>query len=90
MRAAKIALIITFTAALILWVRGGRDFPLQQAFPFLGGRRPGIYELGGLTILLITCWGLKRLRRSEDPSTPPPRDSEAFDEAEDGESREDE
>jgi hypothetical protein len=89
-KAAKIALIIAFTAALIVWARGGRDFPMQQAFPFLGGRRPGIYELGGLAILLITCWGLKRLRPSEDPSTPPPRDSEAFDEAEDSGDREDE
>ena len=65
MKAVKIALIIVFISLLIAWVRGGADMPIQQVFPLLGGHRPDIYDLAGIVMLLITCWGLKRLHRTQ-------------------------
>ena len=64
MKAVKIVLVLILIAALINAVRLGQSFPLPHVFPFLGGMAPSQYDLAGIAMLLITLWGLARLRRN--------------------------
>jgi hypothetical protein len=64
MKIIKITLIIIFISALINAVRLGDDYPIVQALPFLGRGRPLIYHIAGIAVLLITAWGLHRLRKN--------------------------
>lgn len=66
MKIIKITLIIIFISALICAVRLGDDYPIVQVLPFLGRGRPLIYHFAGISILLITCWGLYRLRKNRN------------------------
>ena len=63
MREAKIVLILLLFAALIHAVREDAGFRLPQVVPFMGGRRPGEYDLAGIAMILIFLWGLGRLHR---------------------------
>lgn len=75
MKAAKVVLILILIAVLINAVRLGDDFPLPYVFPGLGGMPPSQYDLAGIAMILITLWGLARLRqnrRKADPWKPPP------------------
>jgi hypothetical protein len=66
-RASKLVmliLILVLAAALINWVRSGDStWHIAQSLPLLGGYAPDMYNLGGAAMLLITLWGLRRLRR---------------------------
>ena len=63
MREAKIVLILILFATLIHAVREDGGFRLLQVIPFMGGRRPGEYDLAGVAMVLISLWGLGRLNR---------------------------
>lgn len=63
MKWAAITIIVLMIASLIAWVRGGENFHIAQAFPFLGGYDPGIYDTGALIVIFITSVGLLRLAR---------------------------
>jgi len=65
MKAAKITAIAVIVLAFMLWVKGSTSFGhIVQILPFLGGNKPGIYDLAGIVMILITIRGLRRLRSS--------------------------
>jgi hypothetical protein len=66
MKIIKITLIIIFISTLICAVRLGDEYPIVQVLPFLGRGRPLIYHIGGILIILITMWGLHRLRKNKN------------------------
>lgn len=66
MKTTKIVLVVVISALLIRAVCSGYDFKLPMVLPFMGGRKPGIYEGGAIAIILITLWGIIRLGRSDD------------------------
>lgn len=62
MRAAAVIAIIIVAACLILWATV--EYPLEHianVFPLLGGHPPSFHDLGGLAMVLITIWGLRRI-----------------------------
>jgi hypothetical protein len=63
MTAFKIILICLFSCLLIGWLRQGSSFPIVQTLPFLGGHKPGLYDIGAFVLLLLALWGVGRLRR---------------------------
>ncbi len=64
MKAAAITLIVILFATLILWIREeAAPFQIAKVFPFLGGDRPGLYDLGGLVMIIIVIMGLRRVCR---------------------------
>jgi hypothetical protein len=65
MRATKIVLVVVIAALLMRAVCSDYDFKLPMVLPFMGGHKPGIYEVGGIAIILIALWGIKRLGRSD-------------------------
>jgi len=75
MKFLKIILVVVVAAAIINFVRGGDIFPLPQVLPFCGGHAPSVaYDvMGGLGLIALCGWGLKRLHKthseaSENPS----------------------
>jgi len=63
MKAFLITLILLGAFALICFVRDGADFPLPQVIPALDGRALSVpYFLGGLALLVLMIWGLRRLQ----------------------------
>ena len=66
MKTIAITLIIVFVSAVILFVRGGADFPIVRVLPFLGGHEPGLYDVGALVILAILALGIRRMYRQDD------------------------
>jgi hypothetical protein len=65
MRLAKIVVVLIVIAALITWVRAGTNFGhIVRCLPFLGGHKPGFYDVGALTLLGLAVWGISRLGRS--------------------------
>ena len=72
MKAAKITVIAVLVLAFIAWVKGNARFDhIVQVIPFLGGHRPGIYDLAGIVMILITIWGLCRLRSTRSGADEP-------------------
>ena len=64
MKAAQVILAILITAAIINYLRGGDGFPLPQALPMCDGRPfSGSHALGGIALLFLLFWGLRRLSR---------------------------
>ena len=64
MKTFWIVLMILLIAVLINAVRGGADFPLVQALPFLGGDRPSwLWDGAAIVMLVIALWGMRRLHR---------------------------
>jgi len=63
MKEARIVLILILFGTLIHAVRGDADFSLPHVIPFMGGRRPGEYDLMGIAMILIFLWGMARLNR---------------------------
>ena len=61
-----IVLIVILTFALIDWCREGDTFHIVQSLPLLGGYRPGIYDLAGGILLLMTIAGIVKMRRKGD------------------------
>ena len=54
--------IIIFAFAIIGWVLGdGGPIRVAELLPFLGGHPLGIYDLGGIWMLVIIVLGLRRL-----------------------------
>ena len=66
MKATKVVLTIVILIILIKAVSADFDFKLPMVLPFMGGSRPGIYEIGGVIILLIAIWGINRLGHRDD------------------------
>lgn len=66
MKVAWVVLILVLLASVACWVRGGADFNIVSALPFLGGRPPGIADIGALALLAITGWGIARLLTRKD------------------------
>lgn len=64
MRAFWIVLVVLLIGVLINAVRDGAEFPLVQTLPLLGGDRPSwLWDGATMAMLLITCWGIRRLYR---------------------------
>ena len=63
MKAVQITLVLVTILALARWVQDGNSFHIVRTLPLLGGHRPGIYDLAGIAMLLITLIGFARLRR---------------------------
>ena len=63
MKAVQITLVLIVILALAGWVQDGNSFHIVRTLPLLGGHRPGIYDLAGFAMLLITLIGFVRLRR---------------------------
>lgn len=70
MRPALITFIIMAMGALILWIAADVSIGhLAQLFPFVGGFEFGPTDIGGLAMILITLWGLRRLYRNASDSS---------------------
>ena len=63
MKAVKIVLVVLLIAALANWIRDGKSFSLLESLPIIGGYEPGIYDVGGIVMVLIALWGVDRIRR---------------------------
>ncbi len=89
MKTLKIAVILLLAAIAINLVRGPADFPLPHILPLSGGFRPGIYDLGALSMILLCLWGLLRVSRLGQPRddrariSPSPTEYEEVDDDED-------
>ena len=68
-RIVYLTLVILIAAALINFARGGEGFHIAKVLPFASGETPGIYDWAGIAIVLITLWGIQRLRRNRNSST---------------------
>ena len=69
MKAAKITFILIVIVCLILFVlEGSKLAHIARLLPFMGGHPPGIYDVAGLVLIILACWGLARLRRSTTDS----------------------
>ena len=67
MKAAKIALVVVFISALIVWVRGGQpSVHPAKLLPFLGGHRVSIYDFGAVAMILMTVVALTRRPLTEE------------------------
>jgi uncharacterized membrane protein len=68
MKLAKIVLILAFAACLINAIKGGDSYYLPQVLPFMAGKRPIIFEVLSLVLivlaLIILHFVSKRNRRS--------------------------
>lgn len=60
-----IVLLVLLTAALLTWLRAeGGGTSVVRALPLLGGHKPSIlWDGASAAMLLITLWGIGRLRR---------------------------
>ncbi|MFC1793677.1 hypothetical protein ACFL3Q_08845 [Planctomycetota bacterium] len=65
MKVTKVVLAIVIGMLLIKTVSSEYDFKLPMVLPFMGGSKPGIYEIGGIVVILIAIWGIGRLGRSD-------------------------
>jgi hypothetical protein len=63
MKVVWTVLVIVLLAGVICWVREGAGFSVLQALPLLGGHAPGLFDVGGVALIVITIWGLRRLAR---------------------------
>ena len=69
MKAAKITFILIVIVCLIFFVLEGSELGhIARLLPFMGGHPPGIYDVAGLVLIILACWGLARLRRSTTDS----------------------
>jgi hypothetical protein len=65
MKAAKIVLVVVFSAALIRAARLGDIYPLPQALPLLGGKRPGLYDILGVLLVIAFLFAFSRIGRKK-------------------------
>jgi hypothetical protein len=65
MKVTKVVLAIVIGMLLIKTVSSEYDFKLPMVLPFMGGSKPGIYEIGSIVVILIAIWGIGRLGRSD-------------------------
>jgi|GEM_PF-3463312 len=64
-----IVIVVIVTAAFVNFLREGADWPLPQALPGCDGKPLSLtYLLGGVAIVFLVLWGLRRLGRSADKS----------------------
>ena len=64
MRTFKTTLILLSALALAVWLRASVDFGhIARVLPFSGGFRPSIYDAAAIAMVLISLWGLGRLKR---------------------------
>ena len=62
-----IVLIVLLFAALIDWVREAQDpFHVLGTLPLLNPRPSGLWHVAGLLMIVITAWGIRRLKNSDD------------------------
>ena len=61
-----VVLIAVFAFALINWCRMGGTFHIVQSLPLLGGYRPGLHDIAGLVLVLLTINGIRKIRRNGD------------------------
>ena len=88
MKVIQIAMIVLLAAVAINLVRGPADFPLPHILPLSGGFRPGVYDLGALSMLLLCLWGLlrvSRLGRPRDQDSRISSTSDSYEEVDDDE-----
>ena len=63
MKAAQVVILAVVVLVLMNWSRGDHSFALPTTLPLLGGKKPGIYDVGAATALIIALIGLVRLGR---------------------------
>lgn len=66
MKPALVTAILLLTLAVLGWLRADHRFDIRTIVPFLTGREIGVFDWGGLALLILAAWGLSRL--NEDPS----------------------
>jgi hypothetical protein len=59
MKAAKIILVVLFTAALVQGAKLGYSYFLPQIIPLCHGYKPGIYDLIGIVMILLFLYALR-------------------------------
>ena len=65
-----IVIIVIVTAAIVNFLRGGENWPLPQALPGCDGKPLSlIHLLGGIAIIFLIFWGLRRLGRSANEAS---------------------
>ena len=63
MKIIVIVLVILLCALAINFFRAGDDFPLPRVLPAADGKRfNAAYFAGGVALLCLLLWGLRRLR----------------------------
>jgi len=67
MKAFKIVMIVLVAAVVLNLIRGRESFPLPHVLPLAGGFSPGMYDIGGLGMILLCIWGLLRVSRLGRP-----------------------
>ena len=65
MNVTKIVLALVIATLLISAVSSEHDYKLPMVLPFMGGSKPGIYEIGGIVVIVIVIWGIRKLDRSD-------------------------
>ena len=61
MKCAKLVVVLMIVTSFILWCRRSLDIGhIARSLPFSGGCRPGIYDVGGIAVLLLLLWGFSR------------------------------
>ncbi len=64
MRAFVIVTLLLLFAAILNFVRSGADFFVLDTLPLIGGRSPSLlWDGAAVAMILITIWGIRRLRR---------------------------
>ena len=65
MRVIKITLILLVASSVFAFVKSGMVFHIAKVLPFCSGN-PIVwsYEIGGLVIIGLFIWGLRRLNRN--------------------------
>jgi hypothetical protein len=65
MKTIRLTLIMLVAIAFYLSIKAGHSFNIVQALPFAEGENINIYHFGSLAVVLITLWGLRRLKKDE-------------------------
>ncbi|MBN2212274.1 MAG: hypothetical protein JW709_12825 [Sedimentisphaerales bacterium] len=66
MKTVYIFMIILILAIIVRIANQGHGFLITQVLPFMGGHDPGIYDIAGLSAIIIAALYLISPRRKDD------------------------
>lgn len=69
MKPVLVTAILLLTLAVLGWLRADHRFDIRTIVPFLSGREIGVFDWGGLALLILAAWGLSRLHRGPTAHT---------------------
>ena len=64
MKAAKITILLIIIIVLMNWSRGDYDHKLPMVLPLMHGGKRSIYDVAGITAIVIGLAGLIRIARN--------------------------